>query len=58
MTPVSKRLTIRKQRYRDAWGRRPLSFAIYCNHRFIAYSWSFSGAWRAVQLIKETMGWG
>ena len=50
-----KRFTIRKQRYPAYDGSRPVSFAIYYGREFIAYSWSFSRAWVAVQYLKKCL---
>lgn len=50
------RLYIKPQRYRTHTGERPLSFAIYCGRTLLAYSWSLSGAWVALQVIRRTCG--
>lgn len=49
-----KRFYIKTQRYPTHTGARPLSFAIYHGRTFLAYSWSLSGAWVALQIIKDT----
>jgi hypothetical protein len=53
------KFSIRKQRYPCADGTRPLSFAVYVRRgwrsHFCCYAWSFSRAWVATQLIKQTM---
>lgn len=49
---------ITPQRYPTHTGERPLSFAIYFGRTFLAYSWSLSGAWVALQVIRETYGKG
>lgn len=43
------------QRYPTHTGERPLSFAVYCGREFLCYSWSLSGAWIALQVIKKTV---
>lgn len=53
-----KRFYIIPQRYPTHTGERPLSFAIYFGREFLAYSWSLSRAWVALQLIKETYNRG
>ena len=49
-------MRIKPQRYPCYDGSRPLSYAIYYGRTFLAYSWSFSGAWRAAQVIKKELG--
>lgn len=48
---------IRKQHYPDAWGNKPLAFAIYVRRRlrlvFLGYSWSREGAERALKEIMQ-----
>jgi hypothetical protein len=51
-----KRFYIVTQRYPTHDGSRPLSFAIYQGRTFLAYSWSLSGAWIALQVIRRTCG--
>ena len=51
-----KRYYIVPQRYPCYDGTRPLSFAIYQGRTFLAYSWSLSGAWIALQVIRRTCG--
>jgi hypothetical protein len=52
---MRQRLYIIPQRYPCHDGSRPLSFAIYRGSTFLAYSWSLSGAWVALQVIRRTM---
>lgn len=47
------RFYIVPQRYPCFDGSMPLSFAIYRGRTFLAYSWSLSGAWVAMQVIKN-----
>jgi hypothetical protein len=54
------RMYIAPQRYPCYNGSRPLSWAIWLKQpwrrrQFVGYSWSFSGAWRAAQLIKQVL---
>lgn len=48
-----KRYYIVPQYYPTHDGKRPLSFAIYYGRTFLAYSWSLSRAWVALQIIKR-----
>jgi len=50
-----KRLYIVTQRYPDAWGVRRLSFAVYYGREFCCYSWSLTGAWIALNFLREGM---
>lgn len=52
----TQRIYILAQRYPTHDGRRPMSFAIYQGRTFLAYSWSLSGAWVALQVIRRTIG--
>lgn len=49
-----KGLYIKTQRYPCHDGSLPLSYAIYHDSVFLAYSWSLRGAWLGLKLIKET----
>ncbi len=49
-----QRFYIIPQRYKDCWGNKPLSFAIYRGRTFLAYSFSLARAYVALQLIKRT----
>lgn len=51
-----QRLYIVTQRYPCHDGSKPLSFAIYRGRTFLAYSWSLTGAWVALQVIRRTCG--
>lgn len=51
---MNHRLYIVAQRYPCYDGSRPLSFAIYRGRGFLAYSWSLSGAWIALQYIRQS----
>lgn len=51
-----QRLYIIPQRFPNWKGERPLSFAVYQGREFLCYSWSLSGAWVALQVIKRGMG--
>lgn len=48
-----QRLYITSQHYPTHDGKRPLSWAIYRGRTFLAYSWSLSGAWVALQMIRK-----
>lgn len=50
---MRQRLYIVTQRYPCYDGSRPLSFAVYSGRTFLCYSWTLSGAWIALQLIKK-----
>jgi hypothetical protein len=52
---MRQRLYIIPQRYPTHDGQRPLSFAIYRGRTFLAYSWSLSGAWIALQVIRQSV---
>jgi hypothetical protein len=49
-----KRYYIVPQWYRTHDGQRPLSWAIYRGTEFVAYSWSYTKAYIALQWIKRT----
>jgi hypothetical protein len=52
---MRQRLYIIPQRYPTHTGERPLSFAIYWGREFLAYSWSLSGAYVALQYLRKNL---
>jgi hypothetical protein len=48
-----KRYYIIPQRYPDAWGNRPVSFAVYCGREFLCYAFSLARAWQALEFLRQ-----